>query len=97
MPDDKPQDPPGGRPLIQYPAVYPFKVIGLKTDDFREHVRQLFRRLVTSDISPDSISEQLSNRGKYVSLTVPVLLLSEDQRQAIYVALHQDRRVLYYL
>jgi len=85
------------RPLIQYPTVYSFKVMGLQEDGFQEHVRQLFRRLLGSGVSPDSISEQPSSRGKYVSLTVAVVLLSEDQRKAIYEALHKDKRVLYYL
>ena len=97
MAEEKPQSQPQPQPLIQYPTVYSFKVMGLKEGGFQDHVRQLFRRLLGTDISPDSISEQPSSRGKYVSLTVAVVLLSKDQRQAIYAALHQDRRVLYYL
>ena len=60
-------------------------------------MRQLFRRLLGTDISQDSISEQPSRQGKYVSLTVSVYLLSEEQRQMIYGSLHKERRVLYYL
>ena len=85
------------QPLIQYPTVYTFKVMGLQEGDFQEYVRQLFRRLMGTEISPDSISEQPSSRGKYVSVTVTVVLLSEEHRRSIYSALHQEKRVLYYL
>jgi len=85
------------KPLIEYPTVYTFKVMGLQKDGFREYVRRLFKRLMGTEVSPDSISEQPSSRGKYLSVSVSVYLLSEDQRRAIYAQLYKERRVLYYL
>lgn len=85
------------KPLIEYPAVYTFKVMGKQEPGFLEHVRDLFRRLMGSEISPDSISEQPSSKGKYVSLSVSVYLLSEEHRRSIYSELHKDDRVIYYL
>ncbi|MDY7230786.1 HP0495 family protein [Hyalangium rubrum] len=85
------------KPLIEYPAVYTFKVMGLKDHDFPEYVRTLFKRLMGTEISPDSIREQPSSKGKYVSVSVSVYLLSEEHRRAIYAELHQDKRVIYYL
>ena len=85
------------KPLIEYPTIYAFKVMGKQEKGFGEYVRQLFKRLMGTEISPDSISLQPSSRGKYLSVTVSVLLLSEDQRRSIYEHLHKDRRVLYYL
>jgi putative lipoic acid-binding regulatory protein len=82
---------------IDYPTDYAFKVMGRQEHGFKEYVRQLFTRLMRSDISMDSISEQPSRQGKYVSVTVTVMLLSEEQRQSIYMALSKERRVLYYL
>ncbi len=85
-------------PLISYPTEYAFKVMGKQENGFKEFVRQLFSRLMGSEVSPDSISEQPSRQGKYVSVTVTVVLLSEEQRQTIYAALHKEkRRILYYL
>ena len=84
-------------PAIEYPTVYAFKVMGKQEHGFKEYVRQLFKRLLGSEISPDSISEQPSRQGRYVSLTVSVYLLSEEQRKSIYLSLHKERRVLYYL
>ena len=87
----------GRAALIQYPTVYAFKVMGRQEHGFREYVRQLFKRLMGTEISQDSMSEQPSSRGTYVSVTVEVYLLSEDQRRTIYEALHRERRIVYYL
>jgi putative lipoic acid-binding regulatory protein len=85
------------KPLIEYPTVYTFKVMGLQEHGFGEYVRQLFKRVMGTEVSPDSISLQPSSKGKYVSVTVSVYLLSEEQRRSIYTQLHKERRVLYYL
>jgi putative lipoic acid-binding regulatory protein len=101
-----PNDPPDGgapppaegkKPLIVYPTLYTFKVMGLQEHGFREYVRQLFKRMMGTEVSPDSISEQPSSQNKYLSVSVTVYLLSEDQRRAIYAHLHKEKRVLYYL
>lgn len=101
MTNDSPGQPPKPeeekKPLIEYPSIYTFKVMGVKSDDFVEHVRALFKRMMGTEISPDSIHEQPSSKGKYVSLSVSVNLLSEEHRRSIYDQLHQDKRVVYYL
>jgi uncharacterized protein len=85
-------------PLITYPTEYAFKVMGRQEHGFKEWVRQLFSRLMGSQVSMDSISEQPSRQGNYLSVTVTVVLLSEEQRQTIYAALHKEKqRILYYL
>lgn len=84
------------KPLIEYPTVYSFKVMG-KHEGFRDHVRLLFGRLVGSEVAQDSIAEVPSRQGNYLSLTVTVYLQTEEHRQAIYLGLHQDERIIYYL
>jgi putative lipoic acid-binding regulatory protein len=88
---------PDKKPLIEYPTPYAFKVMGVQEHGFREHVRQLFKRAMGVEVPLDSISEQPSSRGKYVSITLTVVLLSEEQRVTIYSHLHRDKRVIYYL
>lgn len=83
--------------LIEYPTVYTFKVMGRQEHGFREYVRALFKRLMGTEVSPDSISERPSTGNKYLSVSVSVYLLSEEQRRAIYLQLHKEKRVLYYL
>lgn len=85
------------KPLISYPTDYAFKVMGKQEHGFREYVRLLFQRLMGHEVSPDSIAELPSRGGKYLSLTVTVVLLSEEQRQTIYGQLFKEKRILYYL
>jgi uncharacterized protein len=85
------------QPLISYPTDYAFKVIGKQEHGFREFIRLLFKRLMGTDVSPDSIAELPSRQGRYISLTVTVILLSEEQRQTIYGELFKEKRILYYL
>ena len=99
MSDEAPQrpDPNVERPLIDYPTVYAFKVMGKLEHGFADYIRQKFSRLMGTEVSRDSISENVSKQGHYVSLTVSVYLLSEDQRRAIYADIHTDKRIVYYL
>lgn len=91
------QAPEEKKPLIEYPTVYTFKVMGRQESGFSEYVLQLFKRLMGSEVSPDSVREQPSRNGTYVSLSVSVYLLSEEHRRAIYAQLHQEERIVYYL
>lgn len=84
-------------PLIEYPTVYAFKVMGKQEHGFSEYVRLLFTRFMGTEVSRDSIAVQPSSKGTYVSLTVSVYLLSEEQRRSIYLKLHEEKRILYYL
>lgn len=85
------------RALIDYPTPYTFKVMGRQEHGFREYVRQLFHRVLAQEISQDSMSELPSRGARYLSVSVTVVLLSEEQRARVYGALHKDRRILYYL
>jgi len=89
--------PPPPKPLIEYPTVYAFKVMGKLEHGFPEYIRQKFSRLMGSEVSKDSIAENVSKQGHYVSLTVSVYLLSEEQRKTIYEDIHADKRIVYYL
>lgn len=87
----------GPKPLVEYPTVYAFKVMGRRGEGFESFVRQLLSELV-GELSSESICENVSQQGTYVSLTVSICLVSEEQRLAIYAALHAARpRILYYL
>ncbi|MEW5741534.1 MAG: DUF493 domain-containing protein [Myxococcota bacterium] len=92
------KDPGEKKPLIDYPTIYEFKVMGRRENGFEDWVRLLFGRLLGSEVSRDSITENVSKQGNYVSLSVTVFLQSEEQRQMIYGHLHKEKeRILYYL
>jgi len=94
----RPPDGPGppAAPAIEYPLDYTFKVMGIAADDFPEHARRLVARLV-GGVAPDRVRTRTSAGGKYHSVSVVARLESEEQRRAVYLALHEDPRVLYYL
>jgi uncharacterized protein len=83
-------------PTLDYPLDYTFKVMGKAGDDFAEHARRLVARVV-GDAPPERVRVRASEHGKYHSVSVPVRLVSEEQRRAVYQALHDDERVVYYL
>ena len=93
--------PPDGKdappaPVLEYPLDYTFKIMGLAADDFAEHARRLVAAVV-GDAPAERVTVRASAQGKYHSVSVGVTLVSEEQRRAVYVALHGDGRVVYYL
>jgi putative lipoic acid-binding regulatory protein len=85
-----------GLPSLRYPLDYTFKIVGLAADDFAEHARLLVAR-VLGEAAPGRVRVRESAAGKYHAVSVVVRLGSEEQRRAVYVALHEDARVVYYL
>jgi len=83
-------------PTLEYPLDYTFKVMGLAADDFAEHARRLVAAVV-GEAPPEQVTVRASTQGKYHSVSVAVRLASEAQRRAVYQALHEDARVVYYL
>ncbi len=81
---------------LDYPLDYAFKIMGLAADDFAEHARRIVERIVGAAPAGDVVV-RASAHGKYHSVTVKTRLTSEDQRRAVYQALHDDERVVYYL
>jgi putative lipoic acid-binding regulatory protein len=81
---------------LEYPLEYMFKIMGLAGDDFPEHARRLVERVV-GEAPPERVVVRQSAQGKYHSVSVVVTLESEEQRRAVYQALHEDARVVYYL
>ncbi len=92
--DPRPTTP--ARVVLDYPLAYTFKVMGLAADDFAEHARRLVARVV-GEAPAERVTVRASARGKYHSVSVEVTLASEQQRRAVYQALHEDARVVYYL
>jgi putative lipoic acid-binding regulatory protein len=88
--------PASDRPLIEYPLDYTFKIMGLAGDDFAEYARRIVERVV-GHVEAERVVIRASAQGKYHSVSVVARLESEEQRRAVYVALHEDERVVYYL
>ncbi len=88
------------KPLVEYPTVYAFKVMGVRSDDFHAYVRALFTRLWGAPVEAHQVQENVSKGGSYVSLTVSIRLETEAQRLAIYEGIHAEKlakRLVFYL
>ncbi len=83
-------------PTLEYPLRYTFKIMGLAADDFAEHARRLVAGVLGSAPAAE-LTTRRSSGGKYHSVSVVVRLESEAQRRAVYQALWEDGRVVYYL
>ena len=84
------------RPAFEYPLDYTFRIMGLAGEDFAEHARRLVEEVV-GEAPPEKVKVRASAAGKYHAVSVVVRLVSEDQRRAVYLALHADVRVKHYL
>ena len=82
-------------PTLEYPLRYTFKIMGLAADDFAEHARRLVAGVLGAPVA--ELTTRRSSGGKYHSVSVVVRLESEAQRRAVYQALWEDGRVVYYL
>jgi putative lipoic acid-binding regulatory protein len=81
---------------LDYPLEYMFRIMGLAGDDFAEHARRLVERAGVQ-APAERVTIRTSSQGKYHSVSVVAHLESEEQRRAVYRALWEDERVVYYL
>lgn len=82
-------------PTLAFPLRYTFKIMGLAADDFAEHAGRLVADVLGAPVA--GVTTRPSSGGKYHSVSVVVRLESEEQRRAVYQALWEDERVVFYL
>jgi putative lipoic acid-binding regulatory protein len=77
--------------LLKFPCPFPIKMMGRDTAEFRATARKLVERH-TGPINDEAINEALSRKGNFVSITITVIALSQDQLDDIYrdVSSHED-------
>src|SRR4051812_31213498 len=80
-------------PLLEYPALYTFRVIGKRSPALREHVR-LIVQSVLGPVAEDSVTVRPSAQGNYLAVHVTVLLQTEEQRVAVYGKLYGDPMIV---
>jgi putative lipoic acid-binding regulatory protein len=77
--------------LLKFPCSFPIKMMGRDTAEFRETARALVERH-TGPINEEAINVALSRKGNFVSITITVIALSQDQLDDIYrdVSSHEE-------
>ncbi len=77
---------------IQFPCLFPVKIMGLNSEAFPSEVLSIFRSHLGSGHFTES--RRPSSGGKYLSITVTFTAQSQDQLNAIYEELNRHELVL---
>lgn len=72
--------------LLQFPCVFPLKVMGPKHPEFQNTIGALVQTIVT-DFDPNTISCRDSRAGNYQALAITVYAQSREQLDNLYRAL----------
>jgi putative lipoic acid-binding regulatory protein len=77
--------------IIKFPTPFPIKMMGRDTPEFRETVRTLVEKH-TGPIDDSAVSDAVSRKGNFVSITITVIATSQEQLDNIYrdVSSHED-------
>ena len=77
--------------VIKFPTPFPIKMMGRDTPEFRSTVRAMVEKH-TGPIADAAISEAVSRKGNFVSVTITVIATSQEQLDNIYrdVSSHDD-------
>ena len=81
------------QPELQYPILFPLKVIGLDEPDFEDFVVEIVRRHVP-ELLEENIISRLSNEKKYRSVSFEFIAESRAQMDALYAELSGHKRIL---
>ncbi len=80
------QSTPPDQSLIEYPSLFPIKVMGSNVDGYADAVLEIARRF--DPLLDDSrIETRLSSGNKYLAITVTVTATSREQLDDLYRAL----------
>jgi putative lipoic acid-binding regulatory protein len=77
--------------LLEFPCSFPIKMMGRNTAEFRDTVRVLVEKH-TGPMNDEAINDAVSRNGNFVSITITVIALSQQQLDDIYrdLSSHDD-------
>jgi len=78
---------------LSFPCRFPIKAMGLAEADLPTLVTAIARRHAP-DLDDDQTRVRPSSNGRYVSVTVVIEAVSQEQLDAIYRELSADERIL---
>ncbi len=78
-----PPEPPRQESLIDYPSLFPIKVMGQKTDGL-VHAITLIARQFDPAFDASTIELRESKGGKYLGITITVMATSREQLDELY-------------
>jgi putative lipoic acid-binding regulatory protein len=78
---------------MDFPRVFPVKVMGANEDDFESLVVEIIQKYAVV-ATEDGMSRHLSRNGRFVSITVRINAENQEQLDNIYRELSAHKRVL---
>ena len=78
---------------MDFPRVFPIKVMGANQDDFESLVVAIVKKHAAV-AAEEGVVSHLSSNGRFVSITVRINALSQEQLDNIYRELSAHERVL---
>jgi putative lipoic acid-binding regulatory protein len=81
------------KPELEFPLLFPLRIIGENLDDFQPFVVEIVRRHVP-DLLEENIGHSLSGGSKYRSVSVEFIAQSREQVDALCAELASHKRVL---
>jgi putative lipoic acid-binding regulatory protein len=76
------------RPKIDYPCEWEYRLIGLDEEELRKAVSEIIKtKQYTLSFS------NISKEGKYISLSLKTIVITEEERNNIYVSLRKHPAV----
>ena len=79
--------------LLEFPCVFPIKMMGRDQDSFRAAAISLIEEHV-GELPEDAISTSSSRKGNFVSITVTINAKNQQQLDNIYQALTDHEEIL---
>ena len=79
--------------LLTFPCIYPIKVMGAKCEEFDLEVISIIRQHVP-DLGEAAVKTRDSRNGRFLAVTITINATSQEQLDAIYMALSSHPKVL---
>ena len=81
--------------LIEFPCMFPVKIIGENTLSFVEEIKQITKKHF-ANFNDDDLSRKLSQKSNYLAITVTVHALNQEMLDAFYqeVTKHKNVRMV---
>lgn len=80
------QDIPADRSLIEYPSLFPIKVMGAHVEGFADAITALAHQHDPA-FDPATVELRPSKGGNYLGVTITINATSREQLDALYLAL----------
>jgi uncharacterized protein len=71
--------------LLEFPAAFPLKVMGIRVDHFAQEIFELVRTYIP-EFDAAAMDMKVSSKGTYLSLTLNLTVQTREQLEGVYKA-----------